>query len=710
MILKRGGWRLILALVVVCTAMLPASAFADVKYSTYTRNSYGHLVYLQPAYFPVGVIGADLYVTDPNDPGVRTVSSLKEPKDLFIDGKDEIYIADTGNNRIVHLSSDGTFLRYLTSPEDPFNKPEGVFVTEDGDIFVADTGNKRVLRLDQNGHVKQKYERPDSKFISDSFVFTPVKLIVDKRGFLYVASQGSYEGVLVLDPEGRFQGFFGTNRTVLTPLEALKKWLYTDAMYEREVLKRPETINSLTTDGNGYIYTVTGGSARSNQLKKLNTRGINLLRGSTGSFGEYLRSDARTSVVNPAARWPQLIDVAVDRNGNIAVADKQFKYITHYDPNGNLLYFWGGPSDFGTSQVGLMKNPVALDFNSKNELYVLDDQENIVQKFRMSEFAQLVDRANQLTLSGFYEEGEQLWREVLRMNPQFNPAILALAQAAYKNEQFEEAKQLFREAGDKEGYSEAYWQIRLRWFQQYFSWIASGVLALFVLLQLFDKWTKKRGGRGIRRNRNGRQLPEFALHMKHAFRLLKHPIDGFTALRYEGQGSYWSAILILLLVYASMLFREFHTSFVFNNALRVNVYTIFTQFFVVWIAWVAANHLVSSIYRGEGRLRDIFIGSAYAMVPYIVVGVPLTIVSNVMTLSESSVYQFVDQGMILWVALLIFWKVQFIHNYSVGETLMNIILTLATMLVLGLLIFIMVGLTRDLISFVLEVLREVALR
>jgi len=710
MIQKRGGWRLILALVIVCTAMLPASASAEVKYSTYTRNSYGSLVWLQPAYFPVGVLGADLYVTDPNDPNVRTVSSLKEPKDLFIDGKDEIYIADTGNDRIVHLSADGTFLRYLTSPDDPLNKPEGVFVSEDGDIFIADTGNKRVVRLDPNGRMKQKYERPESKFISDSFVFTPVKLIVDKRGFMYVASQGSYEGVLVLDPEGRFQGFFGTNRTVLTPLEALKKWLYTDAMYEREVLKRPETINSLTTDANGYIYTVTGGSARSNQLKKLNTRGINLLRGSNGSYGEFLRVDARTSVVNTVARWPQLIDVAVDRNGNIAVADKQFKYITHYDPNGNLLYFWGGPSDFGTSQVGLMKNPIALDFNSKNELYVLDDQENIVQKFRMSEFAQLVDQANQLTLSGFYEEGEQLWREVLRLNPQFNPAILALAQAAYKNEQFEEAKQLFREAGDKEGYSEAYWQIRLRWFQQYFSWIASAVLAAFVLLQLIDRWTKRRGGRSERRIGNRRPLPSIVLHMKHALHVLKHPIDGFTAIRYEGKGNLWSAIFILLLVYASMLFREFNTSFVFNDALRVNVYTIFTQFFVVWIAWVAANHLVSSIYRGEGRLRDIFIGSAYAMVPYCVVGVPLAIVSNVMTLSESSVYQFIDQGIVLWVALLIFWKVQFIHNYSVGETLMNMVLTLATMFVLGLLIFIMVGLTRDLISFVLEVLREVALR
>lgn len=704
----KRGWGLILSLVILSSGLLPAAVDAEVKYQTFTKNSYDQLIWLQPAYFPIGVIGQDLYIEDPNDPEARIVSSLQHPQDIFIDAKDEIYIADTGNNRIVHLDSGGRLLRYITVEDSPLNKPEGVFVTTDGTLFIADTGNRRVIRLDKDGVLTQVIEKPDSQYVSDTLVFTPVKLIVDDRGFLYVASQGSYEGLLVIDPNGQFQGFFGANQTVLSAMDAMKKWLYTEEMYAREVLKRPETINSLATDDNGLIYTVTGGSVASNQLKKLNSRGDNMLRGTDGTYGEFAPGDAQAAA-GGTVRTPQLIDVAVDHTGNIAVVDQQFKYISHYDSSGGLLYFWGGPSAMGTSQVGLMKSPVALDFNSRNELFVLDDQENIIQKFRMSEFAQKVDQANQLTLSGFYDESEKLWQEVLRLNSQFTPAIVGLAQASYRDDRHEEAGRLYQEAGDQEGYSEAFWQIRLEWFQVNFSWIASVVLAVFLLYLLIDKLTAKSPLRQRWRNRR-RIQNRLIQHLKHAFYILKHPIDGFTAIRYDGKGSYLSALILLTAVYGSLLFREYFTSFSFNSITYVNVYTVFTQFFVVWIAWVVANYLVSSIYRGEGRFRDIFIGSSYALIPYILVGIPLVVLSNAMTLSEISIYNFMAQGLLVWVGLLMFWNIQWIHNYSVGETLMNIVLTLVTMLVLGILIFITSGLTSDLFSFFLEVIQEVTLR
>ncbi|MBW7458359.1 nuclease PIN, partial [Paenibacillus sepulcri] len=283
---KRGRLWSALILIMLSAALLPATAYANVKYATFTKNSAGSLVWLQPAYIPIDVIGEDLYLADPQDPSVRTVSSMQHPKDIYIDSDDQIFIADTGNNRIVHLDRDGKLIRYITVPESPLNKPEGVFVTEAGDIFIADTGNRRIVKLDNNGKMVQEIAKPSSPFISDTFVFTPVKLIVDERGFLYVASQGSYEGLLVLDPDGSLQGYFGTNQTVLSALDALKRWLYTEEMYAREVQKRPETINSLATDGSGFIYTVTGGAISGNQLKKLNSRGDNMLRSSQGSFGE----------------------------------------------------------------------------------------------------------------------------------------------------------------------------------------------------------------------------------------------------------------------------------------------------------------------------------------------------------------------------------------------------------------------------------------
>ncbi|KQX58704.1 YIP1 family protein [Paenibacillus sp. Root444D2] len=699
-------WRLFLSLIILCTALLPATTHAEVKYSTYTKDSYNNQIWLQPAYFPLDVIGEDLYTTDPKQPNVKTPSPLRNPKDIFIDAKNEVYIVDTGNNRIVHMTEKGQLLRYLTLPESPLNKPEGIFVTKEGDIYIADTGNKRVIKLDKNGKMQTEFKRPDSKYIPATFVFDPAKVMVDERGFLYIAVHGGYEGIVLLDPKGKFQGFFGANKTALSPLDALKRMLYTKKMYANEVAKRPETINSVATDKNGYIYTVTGGMAKSDQLKKLNIKGNNLLRSSNKTFGEVVPGDVP---IGPITSGPQLIDVAVDQSGNMIVVDSQFKYISHYDASGNLLYFWGGASAVGSSQVGLLKSPVALDVNARNELFVLDDQENIVQVFRLSEFGQKVDQANQQTLAGYYEDSEKSWQDVLRMNAQFTPAIMGLAQAAFTKEQYEEAKKLFKEAGNQEGYSDAFWQIRMKWLQQNFSWIASLLLFSGILYMLINKWTSKSRFRDKWRNRR-RIHHSFLMNFKHVFYMMKHPIDGFIAIRYEGKGSYLSAIIILLCVYASLVIKRLVTSFSFDSSIHVDIYSIFTQFFIVWIAWVIANYLVSSIYRGEGRFRDIFIGSAYALVPYMVIGIPLAFISNIMTMSESTIYHYVAQGMIVWIGLLIFWKIQWIHNYSVGETALNIVFTLCTMLVIGVLIFITTGLTNDLASLIYEMYQEVILR
>ncbi|XEC96122.1 YIP1 family protein [Paenibacillus tarimensis] len=705
MIIRRNRLRLFLSLLVLCTALLPATAYAGVKYNTYTKDSRGNLIWLQPAYFPTGVLGQNLYETDPDNPDMKISSPMRNPKDIFVGANNEIYVADTGNNRIVHMTRTGELIRYITLPESPLSKPEGLFVTKEGEIYIADPGNKRVVMLNKDGQLLKEFHKPESKFIPSGFVFEPGKVMVDERGFMYIAVHGAYEGLVRLDPNGKFQGFFGANETALSPLDALKRMLYTKKMYANEVPKKPETINSVATDENGYIYTVTGGTIKSKQLKKLNIKGNNLIRGG-GTFGETV---PWATAEGAPGTGPQLVDVAVDRSGNMIVVDQKYKYISHYDATGNLLYFWGGDSAVGSSQVGLLKSPVALDVNADNELFILDDQENIVQVFRLSEFGQKVDEANGLTLVGNYEASEKPWREVLRLNDQFTPAILGLAQAAFKNENYEESKALFKEAGNPDGFSEAFWQIRMLWFQRNFSLFATLIVIAAFLYFLIDKLTAKKDFRSRWRNRK-RSTNKFIVSLRFIGHLLKHPIDGFSSLHYENKGGYWSAVFILIGVYASLVFSQFVTSFTFNTVTFVDIYNIFRQFFIVWIAWVLSNYLVSSIYRGEGRFRDIFIGSSYALLPYIVVGVPLAVLSNVMTLSEASIYAFMERGMLVWIVVLIFWKVQSIHSYTVGEAAMNIFLTLCTMLSIGVLVFITFGLTNDFVTLIYQMVQEVRLR
>lgn len=707
---SKKSWRILslLVLMVAAVAAMPLSAFAEVPYWTNSKEKQGRLIWTQPAYTPEGIFGKDIEIPDKDKPGTMKSSPLQNPKDLFIDSRDNIYVADTGNNRIVEFDPSGKFKRVIASEGNPFNKPEGVFVTAAQDIYVADTGNKRVVRLDKDGKFVTDFKKPDSPYIPESFKYDPTRLVVDKRGFLYIAVLGGYQGLLQLDPQGNFQSFYGANKTVFSPLDAMKRLLYTKQMYANEISKLPGAISSVAVDHDGFMYTTTAGQGiKTNQIKKLSIKGLNLLEDK--AFGEVRRMDMRFATGGQVTS--QLIDLAIDSNGNMTAIDSSYKYINQYDANGNLLFFWAGPSSANTTQLGLMKNPVAVDANSRNDLLLLDGQEGVIQLFRLSEFGVKVNEANKLTLQGRYEESEKHWREVLRLNASFSPAVLGLAKAAYKQGNYQEALELFKRGEDHQGFSDAFWQIRLQWFQKNFSIMASILVFGTILLMIFEKATRKTKWRKAWRNRK-RSGKSFVVQLKHMFYLLKHPIDGFTALRYEGKGGYLAAIVLLVGAYASLIIMKLFTSYSFNmvDIRRVNILALLIQYALIWIGWVVSNYLVSSIYRGEGRFKDVFVGSAYALMPIILVGIPLAVISNGMTTSELAIYDFFENVLYIWTALMVFWKIQALQNYSVGETIVNIVLTLVAFMTLAVLALVILGLSSDLKDFIYEVYQEVRLR
>ncbi|TVY09689.1 SMP-30/gluconolactonase/LRE family protein [Paenibacillus cremeus] len=706
-----GILSLLLAVIILAGTLWPAGAWAFTPYDTNYKDSFDRLVWTQSAYNPVGVLGREIYIPDPKDPSKQVFSPLVQPKDLFIDDNDQIYIADTGNSRIVQLDEKGNLVRILDVKESPLKKPEGIFIDGKGDIYVADTGNKRVVRLDSNGKLIKEFKRPDSKFLPESFKYDPIKLVVDKRGFLYIATLGGYQGLLQLDPDGNFQSFFGANKTDFSVMDAFKRVVYTREMYLREISKLPGSVASVTIDKSGLIYTVTKEVERG-QIKKLNIAGKDLL----ATKDEF--SDSVVNRVFGEMRFPpkdktkpQLNDLTVDRNGNITAIDSTLKYVNQYDGNGNLLFFWGGDASASSTKLGVVKTPSAIASNSKNELFILDEENNAVQEFRLSEFGALVHKANALTQDGRYEDSEKYWQEVLRLNAFYTPAVLGLAKAAYKKGEYVKAEELFKEAGFVQGYSDAFWQVRLQWFQKNFGLLMNVIVIGGLLIYLFNRFTRKSEWRRRWRERPRSRVP-LVVQLKHVFYIMKHPIDGFTAIRYESKGSMASSMIILFFAMVSFGVMRAATDFTFNPSivLDVNLITVFLQFLIVLIGWVVSNYLISTIYRGEGRFRDVLYGSSYAMFPFIIVGLPLTLISNGMTLSEGSIYNFLENGLYIWVILLLFWKVQAMQNYSVGETGMNIFLSLVTMTILGVLIFITFGLSNELKDFFYSVYQEVTIR
>ncbi len=89
----------------------------------------------------------------------RFSGEINGPSDIFVGPDGLLYLADTGNDRIQVLYSNFSFVRNIGKGRGgvQLNKPEGVFVSEKF-VFVADTGNNRIVVFDILGNPLETLE------------------------------------------------------------------------------------------------------------------------------------------------------------------------------------------------------------------------------------------------------------------------------------------------------------------------------------------------------------------------------------------------------------------------------------------------------------------------------------------------------------------------------------------------------------------------
>jgi sugar lactone lactonase YvrE len=127
----------------------------------------------------------------------NTPSALYGPRGIAVDAKGHVYVADTGNKRIVIFDSDGKFLAQFGSEGfdvGQFSEPTDVQLDAQGNLYVTDTWNQRVQVFSPS---------------ADGLTFTPLKQwpitngwksqSLDNKPYIAISPDGH---VFVTDPEG----------------------------------------------------------------------------------------------------------------------------------------------------------------------------------------------------------------------------------------------------------------------------------------------------------------------------------------------------------------------------------------------------------------------------------------------------------------------------------------------------------------------------
>lgn len=625
----------------------------------------------------------DAYLPD------KTVTELglSSPEDLFIDEENMLYIADTGNKRVIKYDiGAGQVAGILESSE--LTGPRGVYVTENGDIYVADTGAKAVLIFDRDFNLLNKLTRPDAPIFADTN-YEPKRVAVDGGGNVYLIGEGVYNGVIQLAKTGEFLGYFAVNDADLTFSQRLQQLLFTRQQLANLVDINPTVFANVFVDRDGIVYTATSGTHR-NGMKKHSTNGGNMFKSDVWSFDN-------------------LTDVYVDGSGLIYACSAS-GYINIYSKNGEEIFEFG--SYVTTVDIaGLFASLPSIAVDMDGNIWAVDGTKGYLQSFKPTEYARTVYTAMDLYEEGRYEEAMEKWNEVLKLNQMSVLAHNGVGKAYLHAEDYEASLEHFKVANNKEYYSQSFWEVRNEWIQKWMGLILGLAIGLLVVKKIVKAIDKKRGGRLAAAGRKIRTkagvLPVWK-DILYAFKTPRHPMDCYYEIRKYRQGSVLSAAIIYILFFLDFMAYKTVKGFIYQTVKveNMDIGSIVLGFFALLGLFIVCNYLVTSINDGDGTFKQIFMIPANGLVPAMIALLVVTCVSYVLTYNEAFLLTLVLLIGIVWSVITIFIGLQTVHDYTFGETVKSIVLTVVFMVIAAVIGIIISIMWNSLYSFLTSVGKE----
>ena len=207
-------------------------------------------------------------------------------------------------------------------------------------------------------------------------------------------------------------------------------------------------------------------------------------------------------------------------------------------------------------------------------------------------------------------------------------------------------------------------------------------------------------------------LSRYGQSMKYALYVITHPFDGFWDLIHEKKGSIAAANTFLALFLLIRVLKLIATNFQFIMApiQHINVFEEMGSLLLPFLVLCVANWAMTTLFEGKGRFKDIYMGMCYALVPYIIIQLPMILISNMLTYEEGSFYSVLLSISVIWCVFLVFVGLMEIHDYGPGKTFIFLIVTVVGAGVILFLMLVFFSLLSDAFAFFVSFYREIVFR
>ena len=307
------------------------------------------------------------------DGGTATDATLHLPTGLAVDKSGNIYIADTGNNAVRRVGTDGiiqlvagdSYPSYAgdggSGPSAELHGPADVAVDSTGIVYIADTANAAIRKVDTGGIITTFAGNAKIGTAGDGGVAisaslnAPVAVTVDSSGNVYLVQNGDSR-VRKIDTKGIITTLAGNG----TPGFAGDGGSPDKAQFNYPT--------GITADSTGNLYLADALNLR---VRKIASNSVSTVAGN----GVLSFSGNGGPALNAQMDAPQ--GVAVDASGNVYISDTANNVVRRVAKDGTISGFAGGSGD-------TLSRPQGLAVDSSGNVYVAEAYGARVRKYSPS--------------------------------------------------------------------------------------------------------------------------------------------------------------------------------------------------------------------------------------------------------------------------------------------------------------------------------------
>ncbi len=195
---------------------------------------------------------------------------------------------------------------------------------------------------------------------------------------------------------------------------------------------------------------------------------------------------------------------------------------------------------------------------------------------------------------------------------------------------------------------------------------------------------------------------------------LYHPIVVTEHIKKQrGEKMNWAPVIILLLLALGVRILSIygtHYPLATVSVRKANLLLECGKLFVPVLTWVLASYMMTTILDGETLFTETLLFSSYALTPYILFTPVLTLASRIMEGSQIGLFATLEIIILGWVVLLMILALKEMNGYSMGKTVVMILLTLFTMVMIWAMVILLYTIVSQFVGMIREMFYEVIYR